>query len=414
MIKKKTVLVLGAGASCHLGFPLGQKLIEEVYRFVHGQTQGIRNTGTSVPALRGEPYLVEDRKDNSVLLERFLGLAGYKKDNDQEYSSKDIIEFAENLHRAQPPSIDFFLETNPQYSLLGKICIIFCLSRHEDQYGWYYLPSRFPDKLKDNYPDHGWYRYLWHRLVEGCKTFEDFQENKISIITFNYDRSLEYYLMEAIKSFFDVEELQAMKAVNVVKINHVYGKLGKLDWEIDYLQDGSYKSPEDCLMERAPFIPCDISCFFRLMGDIGKYGMTRGDFKKDNDVLSQKSRDQLVKKFKRTAQEIKNFYEATEGQNKSEYFDLFREVEKVYFLGFGYHDLNIKALGLDLGVLSDDVVISGTAIEKTDRETEEIRHYVASFSRPPDQVNIRNNWNGMGDSEASKIISFFRNVEPLE
>ncbi|MCG2688642.1 hypothetical protein L6250_03355, partial [Candidatus Parcubacteria bacterium] len=267
MINNRIVLVLGAGASCHLGFFLGQELIEEVYRFVHGQTKGIKNLGVPKTAFGGEDSLIEVWEGNSILLERFLKLAEYKKDNGQEYSSEDIKEFAERLHRAQPPSIDFFLEKNPQYSLLGKICIIFCLSRYEDQNGWNYFPSKFPERLKDDYPDHGWYKYLWHKLIDGCETFEDFKKNEISIITFNYDRSLEYYLMEAIKSFFNIAEEKAAEAVSVIQVHHVYGKLGKLDWEINCFQDGSYKSPEDCMMERQPFTPWEPSCFFRLMGN---------------------------------------------------------------------------------------------------------------------------------------------------
>jgi hypothetical protein len=40
MIEKQTILLLGAGASCHLGFPLGEKLIQEIYRFVCSSSKG--------------------------------------------------------------------------------------------------------------------------------------------------------------------------------------------------------------------------------------------------------------------------------------------------------------------------------------------------------------------------------------
>ncbi len=121
-----------------------------------------------------------------------------------------------------------------------------------------------------------------------------------------------------------------------------------------------------------------------------------------------------MKRFKRAVEEIYTFYEASTDKAKAEYSDFFKKAEKVYFLGFGYHDLNVRAIELDIEILPSGVEICGTAIGKSGVETDKIKNYVASFSIPPEQINIRNEWEGMGDSESSKIMSFFRNVSPLE
>ncbi len=406
MIDKKTVLVLGAGASCHLGFPLGQELIEDIYRFVYGKSRGIRKKMEV-----GYETLVDCEFKNSDLLERFLDLSEFKKDSGQKYSSKDIEEFADRLFRADPPSIDFFLEVNPQYSFLGKMCIIFCLSRYEDKDSWLYSPSKFPEKLRDDFPRFGWYRVLWHQLLKDCASIKDLKENKITILTFNYDRSLEYYLIRAIQSFFNVNDNLAAEVFDSVKIKHSYGKLGKLNYEMSGLVDYP-KTPEDCMMESNDFTPWELSIFFRLMGDIGQYGMAKDDFSKEAVLLSQKSRDLLVERYKKAIEDILIFYESTDDSNGDTYLADFSKVEKVYFLGFGYHDLNIKALGLDKGILPTGVKVYGTAVGKTDKETDTIKYYIAGFSSSPDNVDIRNEWKGIDSVDL--IGSFLKNVVPLE
>jgi hypothetical protein len=48
-------------------------------------------------------------------------------------------------------------------------------------------------------------------------------------VSFNYDRSLEYFLLQSCKETFDVTHQEAVKALEPLKIIHVYGQLGKLD-----------------------------------------------------------------------------------------------------------------------------------------------------------------------------------------
>ena len=56
----------------------------------------------------------------------------------------------------------------------------------------------------------------------------EFSEHALSIITFNYDRSLEEYLYRVLGALYnrDAEEL-----VQGLSIIHVHGDLGPLDWE---------------------------------------------------------------------------------------------------------------------------------------------------------------------------------------
>jgi hypothetical protein len=416
MINRQSVLVLGAGASLHLGFPLGQELIKDIYRLVFGRSKGFKRISDSL----GERFLESDFFTNSELLERFLELSDYKKNNGQKYTSEDIEEFANRLFQAQSSSLDFFLEKNPQYSLLGKLCIIFCISRYEDENSWQYAPFKYVDKLKKDFPDFGWYRYLWHNLISECKDINDLYKNKVTVITFNYDRSLEYYLMKAIKSFFNVEEEEAMKVFNSIKIKHVYGRLGKFYEEMSGSSDSPI-SPEEIMLETAPYSPWEIGCFYRLMGKIGEYGWLRRDFEKGSTAVSENSRRFLIKKFNKVIREIQTFYEENAEEQKKGFLNDLKFAERIYFLGFGYHDENLKALGFP-GQEGDfnlsKVRIKGTAVNMTPEEVRLMRKRLAAVFKAKDifevdKIDIQCSWDGLDKSELCLITSFLRNVAPL-
>src|SRR5207245_416239 len=80
--------------------------------------------------------------------------------------------------------------------------------------------------------DH-WYAYLWDHLSDGSR--DDFSTNCLKIITFNYDRSLEYFLREAIHVNYrmSLEEAERLRQ-SVIRIIHVYGAL---DGEYDVWPD---------------------------------------------------------------------------------------------------------------------------------------------------------------------------------
>ncbi len=137
MIRKNTVLVLGAGASCPYGFPTGTQLRDAI-RNLHNITKLdprlalYDECGVSLPEIRG------------------LG-----------------IEF----RYSGVKSIDAFLERHP------------------------------------------------HLVDRNCVRF----------LTFNYDRSLEFFLYNAIKHTFHVDDNTALDASQHVQSRHIYGAVGEFD-----------------------------------------------------------------------------------------------------------------------------------------------------------------------------------------
>ena len=149
MIEIQTVLILGAGSSKELNFPLGRQLINEVYSLVKGETGGARLRGVG-------DVMANYHLKNSHLLVSLLNMIGEKKTDGFSYSIDDIDKFADDLWDSKLVSIDEFLYHRKEYSLLAKICIFLVLSKYENEK--IFNPSEQSDKW--TYPGWGWYEYF--------------------------------------------------------------------------------------------------------------------------------------------------------------------------------------------------------------------------------------------------------------
>jgi hypothetical protein len=152
VITEPTVLILGAGASYPYGFPTAKQLKASI-------CEAFANPDTTACRLLG---------DNS------------------DFNRDAIFGFREAFYRSGLPSVDAFLEKRADLLPIGKLAIAYGLIPFEDENMLYQLT-----------PGRGghWYEYLSEKLNT---SFEDFGANSLSIITFNYDRSLEHYLFTAL------------------------------------------------------------------------------------------------------------------------------------------------------------------------------------------------------------------------
>lgn len=174
MIRIPTVLVLGAGASAHIGYPLGSKLVSDL--------AGLRGTA----ALDGLP---------------------------EGWTRADAEDFLTRLSRSGHSSIDAYLESREERAPLGKYLIARELKKHED------VDRLFPPH------DSGWYQYLFNQLLADDGS-PDFSASSLGIITFNYDRSLEAYLHHALQARFGMSSEDAAAGLARLPIVHVHGILG--------------------------------------------------------------------------------------------------------------------------------------------------------------------------------------------
>jgi len=161
------------------------------------------------PTARELKTLICDEFSNpNTAASRLLG-------DNSDYSPDEFCGFKEAFLRSGQPSIDAFLERRPNFLGVGKLAIAYCLVPFEDE-----------RKLYQPDPNRGgdWYEYLSVKLNT---SFEEFGNNKLSVITFNYDHSVEHYLLTSLQNLYGKPFDECAKLLAQIPIIHVYGQLGR-------------------------------------------------------------------------------------------------------------------------------------------------------------------------------------------
>lgn len=212
MFRDETVFVIGAGASEEFGLPVGWKLLNAIkqnskFRFDYGLKEGVADIFNAI---------------------------NQRYDNQREEVNARLLASAE-IHRAidSAGSIDSFIDRNNHDELIaevGKLQIAYAIAKAE-------AGSRLLTRSTGMYPDVNWQaaEKTWitsftEALFDGIRTtnVETIGTN-VTIICFNYDRCIEFYLIAAIeRSFQNVSREQAARIVQNMNIIHPYGWLGKL------------------------------------------------------------------------------------------------------------------------------------------------------------------------------------------
>jgi hypothetical protein len=265
MIKAETVLVLGAGASAPFGFPTGQGLKDQICN----DTLSLSNA-TSVSVL-----------------------------NKLGFDTNEMTRFRTALLNSGRPSVDAFLEYRGDFIDIGKIAIATALLPYERTCGL------FEDwSLKRTKPNHfkesNWYDLLFGVLADGVP-FDELDKNKLSIITFNYDRSIEQYLFTCLKNSYNKTDQDCAEKLRKMNVIHVHGSLGPLNWQLRPV--GLSSVPYDSGIE-------------------------------PNIV---KLAAENIKIIHESIADTPEFLQARK---------LMLRAAQVFFLGFGYHPANLKRLGI--------------------------------------------------------------------
>ncbi len=188
MIDIPVVLVLGAGASSPYGFPLGNELVHEA--------------------------LYPHETDNSLVLALDTKLREVGVDQEE------LRAFRNALEASLTTSIDAFLETRDEFEKLGKKIIAYLLMIRESPVQLF-QQERSPENRET------WYGTLFRFMH--TPNWSRFAGNKLSIITYNYDRSLEYCLLRVLEATYGLDWSECKKLLfDNTKIIHLHGTLGSL------------------------------------------------------------------------------------------------------------------------------------------------------------------------------------------
>jgi len=296
MLDKKTVFILGAGASCPYGYPSGLHLREYIC------------LPANIPP------------EKAKVLEEAIGSKGGYDD------------FRKKFEKSSTKSIDLFVARNPNLAPVGKSIIAYeifdaehrSLFREKAEWVREMFKSRQGDNTQQQYLRNRdfqggiWYEYLFDRLTARLANKDDlpdfsFSKGKIAFITFNYDRSLEYFLYESVRnSFTEVPEAQVIKCLKNLKILHIYGQIAPLKWQ-DSAKGIDYQPPISASLVR------------------------------------------------NTSSNIRTIYEEQQNPELVEAQNIISQAEQIFFLGFGYAPENMKILGLPELIPPSNCRVYGTA-----------------------------------------------------
>jgi hypothetical protein len=257
VLPSKTLLVLGAGASRPYGFPTASELRSLILGESDPETQQFHYRMGFLPPVHSYKEWILD------------SLAPI-------FSVPVIEDFQDRFRRSEVVSVDRFLADNEKDEPLGRAFIAAILLRCE----------------KDDSLAGDWYKTLFNHLIdENPHSLE-----VLSVLTFNYDRSLERYLYRAYMGLHNDDDNAARRLVERVKVIHVYGSLGHL------------------------FVPPSLPFPEIPYGDYHHIKKATGNF-------------HLIRAHEASS-EIKRIQQ------------MISDANRIIFLGFGFDQMNLKAIGM--------------------------------------------------------------------
>lgn len=189
MLREHTVFVLGAAVSNELGLPLGGELKTHI--------SGVL------------PARADRVPDNTLLMAL------------QRAMPRDWFPQAQQVRHGlkNAASIDNLIEHrghDPNFVLIAKLGIAASISKAERKHA-----TSFEKAVT--------YQRLFDLMVSTCgRAREEEALQRVTFVTFNYDRTLEAFLRGALRSYSGMSSRDAAEAVSRVNIQHVYGSLGEL------------------------------------------------------------------------------------------------------------------------------------------------------------------------------------------
>lgn len=164
-------------------------------------------------------------------------------------------------------------------------------------------------------PKNNWYLYLYNHLKAPLNKFAD---NAVSFITFNYDRSLEQFLFTALLNAYGATWHEVSEVLDQIPIIHVHGQLGDLPWKGGLRYENVFDDAQTKARAK------DIKIIHENIDADAEFGVAQ------------------------------NMIDGT---------------PNVHFLGFGYHETNMKRLGFSFDSPKE---VRGSSFGLTEHEKREL------------------------------------------
>lgn len=274
MFTRKTVFVVGAGGSFEVNLPTGPALKSLIATKLKQNERG---------------FVSDD------IREAVGELIATREGRTWEQYKDAALKVADAMPASL--SIDNFLHSHSHDEVIvemGKLAISACILEKE-QTSKLGPTSKKVIASAEQY----WANTFCKILTEGVqvKDRESLFDN-VTIITFNYDRCIEYFVVEYLKTYFLLSSEEAHVLARKLKVLHPYGQVGNLKWNP---KRGYHPIPFGSKVVAEQLVQC--------------------------------------------IDQIHTFTEqATEPEVIQDVHNAISSAERVVFLGFAYHDLNMQLL----------------------------------------------------------------------
>lgn len=331
---RQTVFILGAGASKEVDLPLGLELKGEIADALdisfEDDDRLTSGDRTIVQALR---RIAELESPHSNRFNTYLKAA---------WRIRDAMPLAN--------SIDSFLDSHvdePCISICGKLGIARTILSAERNSTLFVDRNVHGACIDFAVLEPTWFALLFRLLVDGCRPGQiEARLRSIALIDFNYDRCVEHYLWHSLRNYYALGDSDATRLMSALTIQHPYGKVAELPW---------------------------------------RNSRPRIAFGGDVDATELCA----------TADQIQTFSEGTAPGNLDHIRiqELMANAERLVFLGFAFHRMNLDLLFPRTGSVSTDSrrQMFATGFGLSDTDTQEIRDDVATRTGiSAGQIQIRN------------------------
>jgi hypothetical protein len=213
MFKRRTLFVLGAGASKELKLPTGNELAFKISQNMNISVNAYRRSQTDAPGdLDLFAEFAQSAQDQMNAYEKAFWLI-----RDGVLTQNSIDDFLD-IHK-----------DNPLAQQVGKAAIIKYVLRAERDSPLYFDTSNAYNKMKMVKLENTWILKFMRVLGRGValKDIEYLFEN-VAFIVFNYDRCLEHFLVQALRNAYDLSQQDATELMLKLTIIHPYGVAGAL------------------------------------------------------------------------------------------------------------------------------------------------------------------------------------------
>lgn len=213
--ERKSVIVVGAGASQEFNLPTGirlTKILSENLSFA-------RDRDGMLIRRSGKPDLL-----------RAIQMQARRVGQSSDVYIEKASLIAQNMHLA--PSIDNFLDTHRNDDSLvfvGKLGIAHAIMEAECKSTLRIDERNIYNRLAFSKTTETW-AAAFFKIIAAKRDFPSFLRAlaNITFIVFNYDRCIEQFFINAAISYFDLNVEATQKVSDAIQIIHPYGSLGPL------------------------------------------------------------------------------------------------------------------------------------------------------------------------------------------